>query len=426
MSRFSHPHELPKSQERTMLFVLGAIQFTHILDFMIMMPLGAQLMQAFAISPAKFSQLVASYGIAAAISGFAGGFILDRFDRKRALLVLYTGFGLATLACAFAPTFYLLLIARLAAGACGGLSSSLVTAMLGDFIPPARRGRAMAFVAAAFPVASILGVPLGLVLAGKLGWHAAFFFLAACAVVNGAIASLALPHLRTAVQNHEPWQQMKEIMSHRVHLRAFALGTMVGLSGGILVPFLAPSFIANLGLNEQSELPIVYIIGGLATAISTPIVGWLSDRMDRLRLLIYISAGAIVVTLIIMQLGPSSVSLASLMMALFMVSMSGRYAPAMTMITNAVEARYRGGFMSINSALQLAANAAASMLAGWFITRDSHGHFLGLPMLSYLATGFLILMVYCAMRLCAAAPHVAQHARKDIAPPPPPPEISAA
>ncbi len=409
-----------------MLFVLGAIQFTHILDFMIMMPLGAQLMQAFAISPAKFSQLVASYGIAAAISGFAGGFILDRFDRKRALLVLYTGFGLATLACAFAPTFYLLLIARLAAGACGGLSSSLVTAMLGDFIPPARRGRAMAFVAAAFPVASILGVPLGLVLAGKLGWHAAFFFLAACAVVNGAIASLALPHLRTAVQNHEPWQQMKEIMSHRVHLRAFALGTMVGLSGGILVPFLAPSFIANLGLNEQSELPIVYIIGGLATAISTPIVGWLSDRMDRLRLLIYISAGAIVVTLIIMQLGPSSVSLASLMMALFMVSMSGRYAPAMTMITNAVEARYRGGFMSINSALQLAANAAASMLAGWFITRDSHGHFLGLPMLSYLATGFLILMVYCAMRLCAAAPHVAQHARKDIAPPPPPPEISAA
>ena len=426
MSRFSHPHELPKSQERTMLFVLGAIQFTHILDFMIMMPLGAQLMQAFAISPAKFSQLVASYGIAAAISGFAGGFILDRFDRKRALLVLYTGFGLATLACAFAPTFYLLLIARLAAGACGGLSSSLVTAMLGDFIPPARRGRAMAFVAAAFPVASILGVPLGLVLAGKLGWHAAFFFLAACAVVNGAIASLALPHLRTAVQNHEPWQQMKEIMSHRVHLRAFALGTMVGLSGGILVPFLAPSFIANLGLNEQSELPIVYIIGGLATAISTPIVGWLSDRMDRLRLLIYISAGAIVVTLIIMQLGPSSVSLASLMMALFMVSMSGRYAPAMTMITNAVEARYRGGFMSINSALQLAANAAASMLAGWFITRDSHAHFLGLPMLSYLATGFLILMVYCARRLCAAAPHVAQHARKDIAPPPPPPEISAA
>lgn len=103
-----------------MLFVLGAVQFTHILDFMIMMPLGAQLMQAFAITPAKFSQLVASYGIAAAMSGLAGGFLLDRFDRKRALLVLYAGFGLATLACALAPTYHLLLLARLAAGACGG------------------------------------------------------------------------------------------------------------------------------------------------------------------------------------------------------------------------------------------------------------------------------------------------------------------
>jgi predicted MFS family arabinose efflux permease len=297
--------------------------------------------------------------------------------------------------------------------------------MLGDFIPPERRGRAMAFVAASFPVASILGVPLGLVLAGRFGWHAAFFFLAACAVANLVIASIALPHLRTALQNHEPWQQMKEIMSHGVHLQAFALGAMVGLSGGILVPFLAPSFVANLGLNEQTELPIVYIVGGLATAMSTPIIGWLSDHMDRLRLLIYVSAGAAIITIIIMRLGPSSVALASLMMALFMVSMSGRYAPAMTMITNAVEARYRGGFMSINSALQLAANAAASMLAGWFVTRDAHGHFLGLPLLSYLATAFLALMVFFALRLRDAAPHVAWHAKKDIAPSPPPPEIAA-
>jgi MFS family permease len=200
---------------------------------------------------------------------------------------------------------------------------------------------------------------------------------------------------------------------------------MVGLSGGILVPFLAPSFVANLGLNEQTELPIVYIVGGLATALSTPIIGWLSDHMDRLRLLIYVSAGAAIVTIMIMRLGPSSVALASLMMALFMVSMSGRYAPAMTMITNAVEARYRGGFMSINSALQLAANAAASILAGWFVTRDAHGHLLGLPLLSYLATAFLALMIFFALRLRDAAPHVAWHAKKDIAPPPPPPEIAA-
>ena len=424
MSAHAQHHELPPGRERATLLTLGAVQFTHILDFMIMMPLGAQLMKAFSISPAQFSHLVASYGIAAAVSGFAGGFLLDRFDRKRALLVLYAGFGLATFACGLAPTYPMLLLARLAAGAFGGLASSMVTAMVGDFIPPARRGRAMAFVTAAFPVASVLGVPAGLMLAGHFGWHAAFFMLAGCAATNLVIASLALPHLRTAVHGHEPARQMKEILTHGVHLRAFAVGTMLGMAGGILVPFLAPSFIANLGLNVQFQLPMAYAAGGIATAISTPIVGWLSDHMDRLRLLICMSVGAAMVTLVIMQLGHSSVAFACLMMALFMVTMSGRYAPAMTMITNAVAARYRGGFMSIISALQLAANAVASILAGLFVTQDASGHLLGLPLVSYVATGFFALTILFAIQLRNAAPHVAIHHQKDAVPPPPPPDVA--
>lgn len=424
MSAHVQHHELPPGRERATLLTLGAVQFTHILDFMIMMPLGAQLMVAFAITPAQFSHLVASYGIAAAVSGFAGGFLLDRFDRKRALLVLYAGFGVATFACGLAPNYEMLLLARLAAGAFGGLASSLVTAMVGDFIPPARRGRAMAFVSAAFPVATVLGVPAGLILAGHFGWHAAFFLLAGCAVLNLLIASLALPHLRTAVHGHEPAKQMKEIMTHGVHLRAFAVGTMLGMAGGILVPFLAPSFIANLGLNEQFQLPLAYAVGGIATAVSTPIVGWLSDHMDRLRLLTYMSLGAVAVTLVIMRLGSSSVAFACLMMALFMVTMSGRYAPAMTMITNAVDARYRGGFMSIISALQLAANAVASILAGLFVTRSPDGHLLGLPMVGYMATGFFALTILFAIQLRKAAPHVALHQKMDIVPPPSPPDVA--
>ncbi len=423
MSAHLQHHELPPGRERATLLMLGAVQFTHILDFMIMMPLGAQLMQAFGITPAQFSHLVASYGIAAAVSGFAGGFLLDRFDRKRALLVLYAGFGLATIACGLAPTYGTLLLARLAAGAFGGLASSLVTAMVGDFIPPSRRGRAMAFVTAAFPVASVVGVPIGLVLAGHFGWHAAFFFLAACTLVNLVIGSLVLPHLRTAVHDHQPWRQMKEILTHGVHLRAFAVGAMLGMAGGILVPFLAPSFIANVGLNEQIQLPIAYAVGGIATAISTPIIGWLSDHMNRLRLLAYMSLSSIVVTLVIMCLGPSSVLFASLMMAWFMVSMSGRYAPAMTMITNAVAARYRGGFMSIISALQLAANALASIIAGLFVTQNAAGQLVGLPMVSYVATGFFALTILFAIQLRNIAPHVAMHHKQDATPPPSPPDV---
>jgi MFS transporter, DHA1 family, inner membrane transport protein len=189
MSAAGHHHALTPGRERATLLALAAVQFTHVVDFMIMVPMGEQLMRVFAISPAQFTRLVAVYGFAAALSGLAGGFVLDRFDRKRSLLVLYAGFGLATLGCGLAPNHHWLLIARTVAGAFGGLAYSMVIAMIGDIIPPARRGRAMSWVAAAFPVALVIGVPLGLVLAGRFGWHAPFYFVAMMAAANLIIAT---------------------------------------------------------------------------------------------------------------------------------------------------------------------------------------------------------------------------------------------
>src|SRR5688500_7141265 len=159
-------------------------------------------------------------------------------------------------------------------------------------------------------------------------------------------------------------------------------------------------------------LPATYMVGGIATAISTPFVGWLSDRMDRLKLLAIMSGGAIVVVLIITRLGHSSVALASLMMASFMITMSGRFTPAMTMITNAVEGRYRGGFMSVNAALQQAASAGASVLAGQFISVAPDGHLAGMPVLGYVSIAFFILTVLLAAKLRSAAPHVSTPAVK--------------
>lgn len=423
MPSAGHHHALSPRRERVTLLALGAVQFTHILDFMIMMPLGAQLMRVFDISPAQFSQLVASYGLSAAVCGLAGGFVLDRYDRKRSLLFLYTGFGIATLACGLAPTHHWLLLARIAAGAFGGLAGSMVSAMVADVTPPARRGYAMSIVMGAFPLASVLGVPAGLVLAGRFGWHAPFFLLAGCSACVLMLASLALPPIRTAVQNHEPLRQMREIMSHGIHLRAFAVGAALVMAGGVLIAFLAPSYVANVGLDEAHELPWAYAAGGIATAISTPIIGRLSDRFDRLRLLAVMSALCVVTVLIITRLGPSSVAYASFIMAIFMVTMSGRFAPAMTMITNAVESRYRGGFMSVNAALQQAASAGASVLAGFFITREASGRLSGLPTLGYASIGFFVLTVILAAQLRAAAPHVSApgpHA------PLPPPQTEAA
>src|SRR6478672_11286644 len=101
--------------QRIVLLLLSSINFTHILDFMIMMPLGNYLMPYFKISPQQFSLLVAAYTLSAAVSGFIAAFFADRYDRKRILLFGYTGFLLGTIACGFAPSFHLLLAARLVA-----------------------------------------------------------------------------------------------------------------------------------------------------------------------------------------------------------------------------------------------------------------------------------------------------------------------
>ncbi len=409
-------HALTPRRELATLIALAAVQFTHVLDFMIMLPLGPQLMRAFDLTPAQFTHLVAAYGLAAALSGFAGGFFLDRIDRKRALVFVYAGFGLATLACALAPTHSALLTARLIAGAFGGISGSLVTAMIGDIIPPTRRGRAMSYVMSAFPLASVLGVPLGLTLAGWFDWHAPFYLLAGCSAFILALALFALPNIRTAIKNHQPIRQMREIVTSGIHLRAFAVTCFLVMAGGCIIPFLAPSFVINYGLAE-SDLPKLYAIGGIAAFFSAPIVGRLSDRLDRLHLLAGITFFAAVVVLILTNLETASFPVAAALMASFMVTMSSRFAPAMAMVTDAVSARYRGGFMSVNSALQQAFSGLANLLAGVFITTAAGGRLVGFPALGIASVGFFGLTLFFAARLKAAAPHVARAAKKSDTPP---------
>src|SRR6476659_2992535 len=168
--------------EGWLLGVFAAIQFTAVLDFMIIMPLGPQYMRVFRIDPQQFGLIVSAYALAAGIAGIVAGFFLDRFDRKRAMMILYAGFTLGTLFCAMAPTYPTLVAARVVAGAFGGVTMGLVMAVVGDVIPEARRGRAMGIVMSSFSVASICGVPLGLELANKLDWHVPFYALAGLCV----------------------------------------------------------------------------------------------------------------------------------------------------------------------------------------------------------------------------------------------------
>ncbi len=400
----SATHAQTPARERAILLTLAVVQFTHVMDFMIMMPLGSHLMRVFSITPAQFSYLVAAYGLTAAVSGFGAGFFIDRIERKRALLTLYTGFGLATLACGLAPTYGTLLVARAAAGAFGGVASSVLMAMVGDVIPAARRGRGMAVVGAAFPLASVLGVPLGLYLAGRYEWHAPFFFLAAMSVGVLLLGLRVLPVLRHLHPPAHPWDQMRNIVTESVHLRAFLMSGMLVFAGACVIPFLAPSMVANVGLTEE-QLPYIYLAGGFCTFCTTPVFGRLSDKHDKLHVLGWISIGAAASVLVITNLPAATVTVAMVATAAFMMTMAGRFSPAMAMLTNAVASRYRGGFMSVNSAVQQAASGLANLTAGLLVTETASGHLAGFPRVGALSVACFGLTFFFGWRLRAIAPH---------------------
>ncbi|MET0261317.1 MAG: MFS transporter [Rariglobus sp.] len=404
----SSPAARTPTSERGILFTLAGVQFTHIMDFMIMMPLGAGLMRVFDISPTQFSYLVATYGLAAAITGFAGGFFIDRLDRKRALLWLYAGFGLATLACALAPTFHWLLAARLAAGAFGGVAGSIVMAIVSDVIPPERRGRGMAVVMSAFPLASVIGIPTGLILVDMFEWHAPFIMLAVLSVPIWFVALRFLPALPPSPVKNHPVRQMWEIMTHTVHLRGFLLTASLVFAGASVVPFMSPSLVANTGLTE-SQLKFVYLFGGAATFITTNFFGRLADRHDKLHVLAGVTIFSIATAIVVTHLGPTPIWITLIITTVFFVTMAGRFTPTMAMISNAVEQRYRGGFMSVNSAVQQAAGGLANIVAGTLITREAvSGRLIGYPRVGWIAVGAFVLTVVLAWRLRAAAPHASR------------------
>ncbi len=355
--------------EKVVLLLLAAIQFTTNLDFLIVLPLGPQYMRVLRISPAQFNTIVAAYAVAAGIAGVAAGFFLDRFDRKTALGWLFLGFATGTLLCAIAPTYPFLAAARAVAGGFGGVTSAVILAIVGDVIPEHRRGAAMGLVMSAFSVASIFGVPLGLVLASDFSWHVPFYAIAGISVpILIAVLRWVPPlrgHLGQAREQH-PAARMLAVLLEPNHQAAFLFMSVLTCAGFTIFPTLATYMVYNVGLTER-QLPFIYLTGGLCTLFSMNLVGRWADRAGKLRVFTLMSLAATVPVLLLTHLPRVPLPLALAVSALLMICMSGRFVPAMAMMTASVESRYRGGFMSVNSSVQQFSCGLAAWLSGHII-----------------------------------------------------------
>lgn len=362
------------TRERWLLLTLAGIQFTHIVDFMVMMPLGPQLTRLFGISDAQFGLLVSAYTFAAGVSGLLASTYLDKFDRKRLLLVLYTLFALATLACGLAPTYGVLMGARVAAGVFGGVLTALSQTIVADAVPFERRGRAMGVVMSSFSVSTVAGVPLSLWLASHWGWHWPFIAIAVLSLLLALGALYSLPPLRAHLDTVRPgtWQGIGQVLSDRNHLRAMLFTGLMMSAGFTVIPYITIFLQANVGLTD-ADIPWLYLCGGAATLLSARLVGRLADRLGKVRVFSWLALALAVPLVSLTLLGPVPLWVALGVTTLMFIVMSGRMIPGMAIVTSAAQPGLRGTFMAFNAAVQSAAMGAATFVGGLIIQRDAAG-----------------------------------------------------
>lgn len=388
--------------ERILLITLAAINFTNIMDFMIMMPLGPVLMDIFKINPQQFGIIVSSYTFSAGASGVFSAFIVDRFDRKSFLMWVYAGFILGTFACALSPTFEVLVAARVFTGLFGGVLGALILSIVGDTIPLERRGEAMGFIMAAFSVASVFGVPFGFYIADKITWHAPFFFLAICGLPIFYFVWRYVPKMNTHISidgvHKKPLEVIRKIVSEPNHLRAMLLMMVLMFGHFCIIPFISPYMVSNVGF-EKSDVTYIYFFGGLLTIVTSRLIGKLADRWGKLKTFTIFAPLSAVPVLLMTNMPAIALWIVLIVTSMFFVFSGGRFIPAQAMVTGAVRNDIRGSFMSINSALQQLCAGLASYVAGVMVTQQPDGKLAGYNYVGYMSVAAILCCIILARRV---------------------------
>ena len=362
--------------QKFVVAVLSFLQFTIILDFMILSPLGAILMPTLNISTKQFGLVVSVYAFAAGISGLLAAGFADRFDRKKLLLTFYSGFVLGTFLCGVATSYEFLLIARLVTGLFGGVIGSIIFAIITDLFPLEKRGRVMGFVQTSFAASQILGIPMGLYFANIWGWHSSFLMIVATAVLAGILIFFKLKpinaHLHSGRVDRHPFHHLWETVSNTYYLQAFATTALLATGGFMIMPFSSAFTVNNLGISLE-RLPMVYMITGACAIFTGPLVGRLSDSLGKFRVFIFGSILSIIMILIYTHMGLTPIGGVIAVSAIMFVGISSRMIPSQALMSAVPEPSKRGSFMSVSASIQQVSGGFASVLAGWIVSVKSDG-----------------------------------------------------
>lgn len=384
------------------VIILAILQFTIVLDFSIISPLGDMMMKKLSIDPSQFGLLVSCYAFGAGIAGFLATGFADKFDRKKFLMFFYTGFIIGTFLCGFAHSYHTLMIARCITGLFGGVIGSISLAIVSDLFAMQQRGRVMGYIQMAFAGSQVLGIPLGIVLANKWGWNSTFIAIAIVAAIIYIVVAVKLKPLN----NHLKLQSERNlfrhywaILSNKNHLTGFSLIVFTSLGGSMLMPFSSSFLINNVGIT-QMQLPIIFIFTGIATLIIMPLVGKLSDIIDKFKLFVMGSVISIVITIIYTGLTPTPLWIVVVINIILFTGISSRMIPASALNTAVPDIKNRGAYMSLCSSLQQMSNGIAAMIAGFIIIQPTKSspieHY---NILGYIVAAFCLVCIFLLYRV---------------------------
>lgn len=384
-----------KRNDNIILFLLAGLNFTHILDHMIMMPLGNYLMPSFKISPEQFTLLVGIYSISAAVSGIGAAFMVNRFDRKKVLMISYSGFVLGTIACGLAPDYHTLMGARIMAGVFGGIIGAQVMAIIADLFTYEKRGRAMGAVMSAFAVASTLGVPFSLYLTNifNFNWHIPFLLVGVIGIVLLPLIHRHIPpmvsHLESKTVNNDPFFVLTSVLKSKPQRNALIFSCLLMMGHFLIIPFINPFMEFNKGFTKD-QTPMIYLFGGLASFSAAIYLGRFSDRIGKLPIFSWSVFLSLFMVLVITRMPDIPFSIVLLFFAVWFVLATGRAVTAQAMISEVVKSDQRGSFMSFNGSVQQLGTFLASVVAGQIVYEGEGKKILRFEWLGYLSILVLI------------------------------------
>jgi predicted MFS family arabinose efflux permease len=400
--------------------VLAFLQFTIVLDFMLLAPLGALLIPDLKITPAQFGWIVSVYAFSAGLSGILAAGFADRFDRKKLLLVFYAGFLAGTLLCGLASSYALLLIARMITGLFAGVVGSVSLAIVTDLFPLDMRGRVMGFIQTAFAASTVLGIPLALLISTRWGWNASFFLVVAVGALVGGLIWARLRPVNEHLSHHpdrSPLHHLLQTVSNRLYVQGFAATGLLSVGGFMLMPFMSVFMVNNIGLSTDN-LPLVYMITGAFSIVAGPLIGRASDAFGALKVFAFGCAVTITMVLIYTHLHTNPLWVLIVIMVVLQIGIFSRMISSSALISALPKPADRGAYMSISSSLQQMSGGVASVVAGLVVVQLPGGQLQRFDILGYVLVGTTLIslvFMYIINRKIRGVPKAAPTSEPEVA-----------